>query len=244
MDNKLTNSERFINTYNRLDKYMRKYSTKDYYESHPSLIDTMVRRGDVLFKKHCETLKQFAKLRNAIVHSPVDNDSRAIAEPHDKVVEGYEKFLEIVINPPLAIDKMSIPDKKIYKTYLNSNAFEVIDIMKKNMYSHVPVVEDNKLIGVFSENAIFSYIADKDVVTIDKNTKISHFSNYIPIDRHTTEKIIFTHRKTTVAEIDDMFQDEYKDNKRLGAIFITENGKENEKILGLVTPWDIASYDD
>lgn len=244
MDNKLTNSERFVNTYNKLDKYMRQHSTKDYYESHLSLIDTMVRKGDVFFKKNSEILKQFAKLRNAIVHNPKDNDSRTIAEPHDRVVKAYEEFLEKVTNPPLAIDNMSIPNKKIYKTYLNSNVFEVINIMKKNMYSHVPVVEDNKLIGVFSENVIFSYIADKNVITLDENTKISHFDNYIPINRHTSEKFIFTHKNTTVVEIDDMFQDEYKDNKRLGAIFITENGKEYEKILGLITPWDIVSYDD
>ncbi len=242
MDNKLCNSERFINTYNRLDKHMRRYSDKDYYESHTSLIDTMVGKGDVLFKRHSEILKQFAKLRNAIVHNPKDNDSRTIAEPHDIVVKKYEEFLEQVINPPLAINSMSIPNGKIYKTSLNSNAFEVIDIMKENMYSHVPVIENNKLVGIFSENAVFSYIAQKHLIKIEESTKISEFREFIPIDRHTSERFIFVNRETSVIEIDDIFQDEYKDEKRLGAVFITENGKDNEKILGLITPWDIASY--
>ena len=39
-----------------------------------------------------------------------------------------------------------------------------------------------------------------------------------------------------------MFQNGLKDQKRISVVFITETGKSSEKILGLVTAWDIAGY--
>ena len=39
-----------------------------------------------------------------------------------------------------------------------------------------------------------------------------------------------------------MFEEELRDNKRLSVIFITEAGKTTEKILGMITAWDIAGY--
>ena len=47
-------------------------------------------------------------------------------------------------------------------------------------------------------------------------------------------------RKATVADVEELFAEEIKDQKRLAAVFITETGKAGEKILGLVTPWDLA----
>lgn len=41
-----------------------------------------------------------------------------------------------------------------------------------------------------------------------------------------------------------MFQNSFKENKKLAVIFITENGKETESILGMITAWDLAGYDE
>ncbi|WP_411328773.1 hypothetical protein [Anaerofustis stercorihominis] len=43
-------------------------------------------------------------------------------------------------------------------------------------------------------------------------------------------------------EIEDMLYNAYKRNERIGAIFITENGKENERLIGLITPYDVIGY--
>ena len=39
-----------------------------------------------------------------------------------------------------------------------------------------------------------------------------------------------------------MFQNGLKGKKRISVIFITQNGNENEKLLGLITAWDLAGY--
>jgi hypothetical protein len=34
--------------------------------------------------------------------------------------------------------------------------------------------------------------------------------------------------------------EDIKNQKRLSAVFITETGEPREKILGMITPWDLA----
>ena len=142
MNNSLTNSERFVNTYNRLDRHMRKQLQKDDYIGHTSLIELISNEGNSDIRRYSNKLKQFAKLRNAIVHNPKDQNSYSIAEPHDIVVDEYENFYNKIINPPLAINNLATPSGKIYTTSLDSNALEVIDAIKENSYTHVPVLKD------------------------------------------------------------------------------------------------------
>lgn len=39
-----------------------------------------------------------------------------------------------------------------------------------------------------------------------------------------------------------MFQKQLQNKKRLSVVFITETGEASEKILGLITAWDVAGY--
>jgi len=41
-------------------------------------------------------------------------------------------------------------------------------------------------------------------------------------------------------EIKEKFGDFIKDGKRLGVLFVIQNGKEGEGILGLITAWDLG----
>ena len=75
-----------------------------------------------------------------------------------------------------------------------------------------------------------------------KDAKIRDFSDFIPIDRHESESFAFVSRDTLVIDIEDMFAKELRQEKRLAVVFITDNGDPNEKLLGLVTAWDIAGY--
>jgi hypothetical protein len=40
-----------------------------------------------------------------------------------------------------------------------------------------------------------------------------------------------------------LFQENLEKKKRLGAVFVTANGKEDEAMLGLITAWDVAGAD-
>lgn len=243
MEKGMSNAEQFIAIYNEIDDYMRIQLREKDTVSHTRLIGTMASKGYYVFRNYGKDLEQYAKLRNAIVHNPNSKQYNPIAEPHEIVVLKYQEIFDKVLNPPLALEKLAIKRESIYTTTLHTNTLDVMKTMNSKTYTHVPVIVDEKLVGVFSENTLFSYIADKEVVFIDELT-INDFIDYLPIHDHVSEIFVFVPRTITVYEIEDIFRREFKDNKKISAIFITEKGREDEKLLGIITPWDIAGYVD
>jgi len=237
-----TNAEKFLSIYNALELHMKKsLHLKGDHQGHTTLIRKMEEKNG-LFRRHSDALKAFANLRNVIVHNPHSKEIQPIAEPHDKIVEKYDKILNTVMNPPVALNTIAIRAQKVYSTTLEANALEVMKEMNKHTYTHVPVLKDGKLVGVFSENTIFSFLVKEQILATDDTISIQEFADLIPVDKHESEYFEFVPRDTLVTDIEEMFQNGLKDQKRISVVFITETGKSSEKILGLVTAWDIAGY--
>ncbi|NLO87891.1 MAG: CBS domain-containing protein [Firmicutes bacterium] len=234
-----SNAEAFLAVYNELDRYMRVKLGKENWVSHPSLLREMA-KTDKLFKLYHDLLCDMAELRNAIVHNPHSGKIEPIAEPHAEIVKLYTDIKEAVLHPPLALETIAVPRRDIYTTTMDANARSVMQTMIENSYTHVPVLQGETLAGVFSENTVFSYLARHHICALDRDICIGEFAEFIPLNKHVSERFEFVPRKATVADVEELFAEEIKDQKRLAAVFITETGKAGEKILGLVTPWDLA----
>jgi CBS domain-containing protein len=236
------NAYEFLSIYNELDEYMRRQLNADDNIPHRSLIEKLSKKNN-LFNKYKNDLIDFAKLRNALVHNPYRTIAEPIAEPHDNIVELYRNIKNKIINPLLAYD-IAVKTKNIYCATLEDNAIEVMKVMSQNTYSHVPVVINNRVIGVFSQYSVFSYLVEKQSVCLDSTVKIGDFEKYIVFENYAGEYFEFVSRDTLVSEIELMFQRRKDNHKRLSVVFVTENGSMHEKLLGIITGWDIARYVD
>lgn len=243
MKEQTTNSGKFLAIYNELDRFMRESLDEDFGTPHYRLIEAMAKKNRV-FKQHSYDLKAFADLRNAIVHNPDARVADPIAEPHDYVIQKYKEIMEEVMNPPRALETIAVGIRDIYTTTMEANALEVMEEMNRNCYTHVPVLHDGRLLGIFSENTIFSYLVQNQAATTLRDHTIGDFIELIPIDKHTSEYFEFAPKTSLVIDIEARFQSDLSHNKRLQIVFITENGKSTEKLLGLITPWDLAGYCD
>ncbi|NLA85224.1 MAG: CBS domain-containing protein [Clostridiales bacterium] len=241
MENNRTNFSEFITIYNEIDEYMRRELNQDKWISHSELIRRMARTNKV-FKAYMDDLLSYARLRNAIVHNPEKRNAHPIADPHDYVIEKYKKIRDSVLSPAIALDTIAVRSENIYTASLDDKVLDVMLTMNKYAYTYVPIIEDERLIGVFSENTVFSYIVNTGNVLLDKDAKIKEFSKFIPIDKHESESFAFVSRGTPVIDIEDMFAKELRQGKRLAVVFITDTGDPDEKLLGLITAWDIAGY--
>jgi CBS domain-containing protein len=152
----------------------------------------------------------------------------------------YKKIKNEIINPVKVID-IAIKGSSIYSTTLDDNAFEVMKNMKENAYTHVPVLKNGSVIGVFSLYTVFAYLIEKGCVQISGDTKVGDLSEYITFEGHQGEYFKFVPKDCPVIDIEDLFAKRLEDNKRLVTIFITENGESDERLLGIVSAWDVAS---
>ena len=233
-------SKRFTATYNNLDEYLRKEARADTYTSHTELF-RKAKDSNAFIRIHFDKLRQFADLRNAIVHSP-RQDADPIAEPHKIVVEEYEELFAKLVNPPLALEEMAVKEREIYKATLDTTVLDVLNQMYQNDFTNVPVFDEGKLFGVFSENSLFSYAVKEKGILFTEEEELREFKKYLPLESHLSERFEFISRESTVYDVQVLFQKEIQNSKRIAAAFITHSGKETEKILGMITPWDVASY--
>lgn len=235
------NSDRFIEIYNEVDDYMRRYLHKPNGYRHYNLIEDIA-KVNKSFKKYERDLKSYGDLRNAIVHNPELKNADPIAEPHEYIIDRYKEIVNNVINPPSAYDTVAVKVNQLYNTTLESSAVEVMQEMAKKTYTHVPVIDNNTVIGIFSESTLLNYIANKGDVLLEKDVKIREFIEYLPFDKHKSEYFGFVSKNASLIEVEELFQLDLKENRRLGVVFITENGRSNQKILGIITAWDMAGY--
>jgi len=235
-------SERFLSIYNEIDKNMRKTLNASYDIGHTTLLDQMATHNRV-YNAYKSDLKDFANLRNAIVHHYNKDDVEAIAEPHENIVNKYEYIRNMIINPPNALDSIAIKSEHIYRAKLDDNAYKIMSDMAQNVYTHVPVYDNDNFIGIFSENSIFSYIVSTPEVLWDNTLKILDFLEFLPINKHISEDFVFRKKSATVFDIEDVFKKYFNNQKRVAVVFITINGKSTEPILGMITAWDLAGIE-
>lgn len=230
----MNNSEKFLETYNNLDQYLKKEIGADDYVSYANKV-----RGskNIVVTRLKDELLSFGSLRNAIVHNP-KIDNKAIAEPHDSTVLRFNEIYKMITNPKKVIPTFQFDVVGAHKNdYIN----DILKKMKRKSFSQFPVFDSNQtIIELINNNTISRWLASE----IDENGTII-------IDGVTVEKLIpeielegnykFISRNTSIYEAYDLFLKHINEKERnLDVLFITHNGRETEKLLGLITISDLA----
>ena len=230
----MNNAENFLETYNNLDQYLKKEIGAD---DHFNYAQKVKVSKNTVVKRFKDELLSFGTLRNAIVHNPkVDN--KVIAEPHDRTVERFNEIYKMITNPKKVIPTFQFDVLGARQDdYIN----DILKEMKQKSFSQFPVLDPSgTIIELINNNTISRWLASE----IDENGTII-------IDGVTVEKLIpeiefkrnykFISRDTSIYKAYDLFLNHIsKEERNLDVLFITHNGKETEKLLGLITISDLA----
>ena len=226
-----SNAERFIIAYNSIDYSLRSIYGFKRSISYADLIRKSVSLNSVI-RKYEEDLIDFGRLRNSIVHKT--NPNYVIAEPHDEVVEDFEKIAKLIATPPTAFDK--ICNKQVVVCDANLTIKEMLQIMARTGYHNVPVYQDNNLLGMAIGSIILQKLGEnliegKDIAEYISNTKA------LEVIANGTDNVYFQvcGKNMTIEKALNSFYI----NRKLSAILITENGRTNEKPIGIITSADI-----
>ena len=228
------NADKFLEIYNKLDAFMRNEIDKDQFMSFSSLLREFI-ADHPIFRRYEEDIKLYSLLRNAIVHDPFKPGIDPIAEPNLDTLNRFQSIYNEITNPPKAFDKAI---KNIYKTTLLAKVSDVMTEMNDKRYTYVPVIDKNQLIGIFSENTLFSYLIHKN--PLNDQILMRDLGEYIPLEKHRNEYFKFVDRDCLFWEAEEMFKETVNNGKRLAVVYITEHGRKEEYILGMLTAWDVA----
>ena len=231
----MDNAELFLDKYRMLEEELvKKY---DYDEKYGSPVVRFI--NDKEGKQYRDKLDLCREIRNFLSHhSEINGDP--VVQPSASIIEFLSEVIDYVNRPPLALP-FATQFSDILKTSPNQKAQLVMKKMKKLGFSHVPVLENGELIGVFSIGTFFGYALKNGISSMNDDMLIEDFRELLPPDKHENEKFSFMAPDTTLFAVRNMFEKRTQRSKRLAAIFITDNGSINGRILGMLTPWDVIS---
>lgn len=228
----MSNNDLFIEKYKELEYEI----TKRYHLSKTiSPIPFIEKRNE--YQKYQKELGYCREVRNFLQHEGKINKEFAVIAS-DEMIDKLIEIIEYVKNP-LKIKDVYIPIEKIYYKGLDNYVYPSMLSMDYKKYSHIPILRNKILIGVFSKTSIFKYLLEENVNLLDDNLKFKDLKKYISLDE---EYYIYSKIDEDVEEIIEEVVNSFKNGKRVSIIFVTVDGTSNTELLGLLTPYDILGY--
>ena len=229
----MKNSKKFLKIFNALEQYLEKLANKPDHYQFKELVKYLSNINPVI-KEYAHELREFAELRNAIVHEP---KKKIIAEVYPYVVDEIKKIYKRITRPLKAYE---VATKPVYCCDLNDFLLIHIREMRRKIYTHVSVYNGNQFVGVLSESSIFNWLSDLDRFDFDlEKIKVKDIQEYLNIENRPNEYFKFVSKNENAYLIKQWFKEAIGEKKRLGAVFVTETGQKDEKIIGIITSWDL-----
>lgn len=225
------NSDRFLDAFNSIEKYLRRLSGSDQKKTFYVLVDEGARKNAAV-RNYAVDLKEFGDLRNAIVHESTDN--HVLAEPNDASVQKIERIAQLISQPPAL---RNFINSKIYTLDTDESVGAAVHALFVNEFSQAPVFNKGEFFGLLTANTITRWLGANvsDEIFSLEETKLSKVLEYTEDLNH----VLFIRVDLTVFEVLELFHKFTEKGKRLEAILITQSGKPTESILGMLTIWDL-----
>ena len=179
--------------------------------------------------------------RNALSHNPLLNGA-PIVSLNSGVVPFLDDVISCIKKLPTAANIL-IPRCDVFSCSFVDAVSSIVDVMLKNVYSHVPVLDENgKVVGVFSESTMLEM--SKSGIGSIKGKLIRDIAEFLPLDRHTADVFRFVPKNDPIAHLRYLCAEALESRERIGMIFVTADGRLEESLLGILTVWDIAGVSD
>jgi len=219
-------TQSFLNSFSELETLISKAAKK-------SKSDSVVKNYNVLcdkksfFRKYKIDMQQLSGLRNVLVHERI-NKTEYLAEPLPSVLFKLEKLIGLFNKPKLVINHFKSEVKEVLSTELMT---DLLSYLGDKDYSQA-LVRTNSDLNVLSANTIQRWLAKhaKDEI-LELNVPVADVMNY----QEGCTEIELESKSLTLIDALDYFQV----NTQLVILVITENGKKNEKVISLLTTYDL-----
>lgn len=233
-ENDETASARFLAAYNAIDKKLRRrygFSAKESF----SVLVRKIAGQNYIVKKYEDDLIEYARLRNAIVHS---ESGEPIAEPHIEIVEKIERLCGRIIAPPAALAKVAC--RRAETVRAEDTLKTVIFLIAEKHRSHLPVISGGAVAGIVNGKILVGALAGalKRGKNVEKYIQETTVGEIIAGGNQGMRTYEILPKSASIETAAGLFDK----NRKLKLILITDNGTAAGKILGVATVADIVEF--
>ncbi len=177
------------------------------------------------------------EVRNLLQHNCRIDGAYAV-EPSSQMLELMDRVLRQVVNPKRCLD-ICTPMDQIFARSLSDRVGPTMLTMYRRGLSHVPILTDGRVVGVFSESTIFSYLIGRQPQSWEENLRFSDLREFLNTTTRRSEVYRFLPLNATVAQAEAEFEQAFQTGKRISMFLLTKNGSREERLLGVLTAYDI-----
>lgn len=231
----MTNAEIFIEKYKQLEEVVRStYNLKN------SDSISFYLSNQNIYRRYSDEIRYCQEVRNLLSHKKKIGNEFAV-EPSQQMIDFIDNLIK-KIKKRIKCYEIQISESNVCWKSMNDSVKETIKEMSDKLYTHIPILEDGKVVGVFDENSVFNYLSKQEIIMIEENTTFNDIKDYIGLSDREMEEFIFFSSQRYLEELEIEFEKAYRKGKRIGIAFMTQNGKSYEKLQGIITPWDMLAY--
>lgn len=187
------------------------------------------------FKNIRYELNYCREVRNLLQHNQ-RLDEEFPVEPSAKMIELLDSVINRIKNPLRCCD-IAIPYNNLLWKSMDDMVMPVIRVMNDRNISHVPILKDRRVVGDFSDNCVFPYLLGDKNCQIDDTTRFRDLEGYLGLNAHPSEVFKFIKYNEKVSFAESLYEAANQQHERIGLIFLTENGRQEERLLGILTSW-------
>lgn len=229
----MKNSDIFLNTFSVIEGWLRTQADAERSVSFCQLVETVAKKNRTV--SGCkDDLKEFADLRNAIVHERTDG--HVIAEPNDRALADFERIRAALINPPTVMPKFQ---REVRSRRADEAVGAAVADMRSGSFSQLPILSNGTVIALLTAETVVRWLASEvgnDLVSL-LDTKIEAVLPHVEDKEH----YCFLSRRATLQEALDRFEDFTARGRDLDAILISQDGKPRQALLGILTVYDLPA---
>jgi len=226
-------SEQFLDTYALLEKHLRAEAKLDRCASFYQLVDRAAGAKSSV-RRFKDDLKEYADLRNAIVHER--SDGHVIAEPHERAVQGIARILEALTRPPKVIPMFQ---RRVVGRSLQDTIGSAVTDMRGGDFSQLPILNGENVVALLTSETVVRWLAaevSNEIVSLWE-TKIEDVLPHVEDPDH----YCLVAKTASLHDVVSSFEEFTSKGKDLAAVLVTEGGKPNQKLMGIVTVFDLPA---
>lgn len=227
----IRNSDRFLTAFHRIEQSMKEIIGTNDHLSFYKLVE-LSKRKNAIVRRYEEDLKEYATLRNAIVHHQTSTEY-AIAEPHNEIVQALETIDEALAKP-VTVGEMF--ERKVSTLQAKDTLRDALIMIRDKQFTQIPVYDDHVFVGLLTAVGITFWLANHV-----ENEDISWEMTVESTLQHEKKKEnhLFVPRDMSIFEAEELFKDAMAKGKRLEALLITDK----DGLVGIVTPLDLMKIE-
>lgn len=179
-------------------------------------------------------LKSCSEMRNIATHN---ND---ICIPTQACYDRFVALAERIIHPKRAID-IATTGKRLMTARPDTAVLPLARSMLRKGLSHVPVLDGERVVGVFSATTLFDRFKDEGNLALDGDSTISDFQKQIVLQGHGSETFLFCAPETVITDFAQQVESRLGGRtRRVAAVLVTADGTPAGRLMGIITGADLV----